>query len=511
MSSDTVVTNGSDDDYMKKPCDPSRLIWLLAFSISFKLLLFPATHSTDLEVHRHWKALTACLPLSKWYVDDSSPWTLDYPPIFAYFEYALGQLIQPFYPPLVDISNHNDASLSVVVLLRCTVLLLEPLLIISVYIFVKTYISTSPSVPQPPVCILPVALVLFNPSLIIVDNLHFQYNSLPLSLVFLSLSSLFASAIPLAAAVFAIAVNTKHTFFPLALPLVIYVLVYAHRSRSTPFLLIRTTSVTITTLVLPWLPFIFTGGLPLLFIMKQRLFPLSRGLLHANWAPNFWAFYAVGDKLLSRFGFILRTPDVSITSGHIGAFRPFAFLPNPTPSICLILSFLGTIPSLIRIVYKPTPQTLTTAVVVTALSSTLFGWHVHEKALLIALLPLTVLTVLAVQLGQHRNEPFSFLILTSATNLVVSDLVANGSGILFSRIFGYSYFLFALATLKHYVGKRTQVLVIMYAIGCSLVELYANGGGHVFIFGDRMAFVPNMLVSVYGFIGVATSYLALVV
>lgn len=358
--------------------------------------------------------ITTHLPISQWYFHDLQWWGLDYPPLTAYHSWLLGKVggwIEPAWFALFTSRGSHDPTLKV--FMRASVIVSEYLIYIpAAVVFVRRFsrlngVSTWTS---------NVALVaiLMQPSTILIDHIHFQYNTVMLGFVLASMSSLLAERYNWAAVffvaalgfkqmalyyafsvfayllgrcivpsinirrLFGIAIVTLLTFAILVLPLVLGTLYDTHRGiDARPELEGKMAS-------LPLMPFL-TDYLdteafyyPIVVQMVQmvhRVFPFARGLFEDKVA-NFWCAANVVIKLR-------KYPTDLLQKGALAA------------------TLLSILPPNIILFLRPRKTTMPLAFAATAWGFFLFSYQVHEKSVLLPLMPMTML--LAGKQGMNGN------------------------------------------------------------------------------------------------------------
>ena len=183
----------------------------LVLATAVKVLLVPVYKSTDFEVHRNWLAVTGTLPLHRWYTEATSQWTLDYPPLFAWFERGLALLAPLADPGMLTLTAEPYDTPATVLFQRSTVMAGDLLLMAGVLWQTSSSSSASSSsgggaphgggggvTPRG----LAVLLVVFSPGLLLVDHVHFQYNGMMLGLQLCALAAIGCGCPVLGAALF---------------------------------------------------------------------------------------------------------------------------------------------------------------------------------------------------------------------------------------------------------------------------------------------------------------------
>lgn len=397
--------------------------WLC--SLSLKLLLIPDYYSTDFDVHRNWMAITNKLPLKEWYIESTSQWTLDYPPFFAYFEWFLSQ----FVPNVVrndgclDIVEKGTFSTPTIIFQRLTVMASEIFLFLVLQIFVN---SSSPE--EKSVSFIIASSILLSPGFLIVDHIHFQYNGFLFSILIASIVAAKHKRYLWCGGLFSLALCFKHIFLYLAPAYFIFLL----RAYVLDFTNFKFKSYRDLIFIVKWMELLKLGSVvlsifiicfaPFISVMPQlfsRLFPFSRGLTHAYWAPNFWAIYSFIDKILtfsllkmpyfhkfiSKFmlpSFIptsINEIELKLSKSNTGTRGlvqdvVFVILPQIKPDLTFALTLFYQLLAVIPVLFNPSFKRFIGSLSLCGYAAYLFGWHVHEKAIMLVIIPFSFLVTL---------------------------------------------------------------------------------------------------------------------
>ncbi|KAL4764435.1 dolichyl-P-Glc:Man(9)GlcNAc(2)-PP-dolichol alpha-1,3-glucosyltransferase ALG6 [Aspergillus foveolatus] len=350
----------------------------------------------DFEAQRHWMEITVHLPLSKWYTYDLQYWGLDYPPLTAYHSWLLGKIGSVFDPTLfaLDDSRGTEGPL-LKVFMRATVIVSEYLVYIPAIV---TFLRRYTRMQAVPVWSSSIALsaILLQPATILIDHGHFQYNTVMLGLFVASLDAIMAGRMLWACIFFVGALGFKQMalyYAPVMFAFLLGICIFP-RIRLVRLLCIALVTIaSFTALFLPLLlgatsteagkqpvpeppllqafPVRLDHGSSLYLILFQltqivhRIFPFSRGLFEDKVANAWCAIHTV--YKLHRF----------------------------EPELLKRVSLGATLASILvpcAIVFRhPRASILLPAFATVGWGFFLFSFQVHEKSVLLPLLPMTLL------------------------------------------------------------------------------------------------------------------------
>jgi alpha-1,3-glucosyltransferase len=330
----------------------------------------------DFEAQRHWLEITQHLPISKWYWYDLQYWGLDYPPLTAYHSYLLGKL-----GSLIDSSwfaldtSRGFESIELKSYMRFTVLLSEVIIFIPAVLRFSRW--SGRSINQSPIDQTIVAsAILFQPALILIDHGHFQYNSVMLGLTLLSIVHLLYENYALASIFFVLSLGFKQMALYYSPIIFFYLLGRCINLSSSPNIslsnrvnlprLIVIAVSTFSTFTFLFGPLYVFGSMDNLKQSVIRIFPFNRGIFEDKVA-NFWCFANIFIKFRSIFTQV------------------------QLQRLSLLLTLLGFTPSSLLILFRPRKKLLVWALAACSFSFYLFSFQVHEKTILVPLLPITLL------------------------------------------------------------------------------------------------------------------------
>jgi len=361
----------------------------------------PPMHG-DFEAQRHWMELTTNLPLTHWHFHDLEWWGLDYPPLTAYHSWLLGKvgsLINPDWFALY-LSRGLD-SLDLKVFMRATVMVSEYFVYIPAVVICVRRLTRMHNINSWESSIALTA-ILMQPATLLIDHGHFQYNTVMLGFVVATISSILAGRRLWSCVFFVCALGFKQMALFYAPAVAAYLAGACIYPRIDPLRLLGMAIVTIASFALLYVPLLLGTAFdtyrnvplpshaimppllsaipfdinekawyyPYLIQLMQsihRIFPFARGLFEDKVANIWCAVHSSGVHKLNQYSSTLLS------------------------RVALALTLAAIAPPCAIIFLKPRRKLMPLALTTTAWGFFLCSYQVHEKNVLLPLLPMTLL------------------------------------------------------------------------------------------------------------------------
>ena len=407
----------------------------------------------DFEAQRHWMEITVNLPTSEWYSgssrNDLSYWGLDYPPLTAYHELALGYWSRWFEPSSValytsrgyETETHRN-------FMRMTVIVSE----LFTY-FIGAYLLSR---------LVPVKarfgtflLLILNPVAIWVDHGHFQYNTVAVGLLFIAIWATISNRYILGAIAYTCSFLFKQTLMYFAPAFLAYMLGEALRLPTWRDTGIRVGVLGVT--VLSTIGFVF---FPLVWTcdysgciaergghVLNRVFPFGRGLLE-DYVANIWTILTP----------VLRLRSMTLLKQKFCAIASLAGT---------VMGFSETFYSLLK---RPNPKMFAIGLSATSLSFYLFSWMVHEKAIL---LPMSVILASAETLSSLNKSNLIFRMIEASILSMWRLMKIEGNFLAAYAVLGFAWIVFRdIAGYKASPSSTFSWIMVWMNMGAFLMILF---------------------------------------
>lgn len=155
---------------------------------------------------------------------------------------------------------------------------------------------------------------------------------------------------------------------------------------------------------------------------------------------------------------------------------------------------------------QPTPDTFLGAVTLCGFASFLFGWHVHEKAILLVIVPFSLLAL------KDRRYLGAFRPLAIAGHVSLFPLLFTAPEFPVKTLYTITWLLVFLSAFdrlapvapgrRRFLLDRPETLFIVVSIPLVVYTEVVHG----LVFGERYQFLPLMFTSSYSALGVVGSW-----
>ena len=333
-------------------------------------------------------------------------WGLDYPPLTAYVSYVYGRLAQLLYPPLVELhTSRGHETDSGKTFMRCSVLILDILIFMPAMTrcvllmkkasdhriektgrHVTNYFQGKfllKLIPGSSIEINILACLLI-PSLLLIDHGHFQYNCVCIGLALAAAVAMVEDRDVLASFLFCMSLNFKQMALYYS-PVFFFALLRKcyDKGRLSNFMLVgclwhlfKIGATVILSFAALWLPFCFEEGgylstpyscVDSLSHVLSRQFPFNRGIFEDK-VSNIWYCTSI---IVDFRTFLSREAIIKASAA---------------------LTLVLLVPMAVNLLLRPlTMKRLMLSLVNSSLAFFLASYQVHEKSLLLALVPACVL------------------------------------------------------------------------------------------------------------------------